>query len=83
MSQDKRIDLKREDVRLGTFNGRWPKDFIDTKEHTKLDSFLLASDQVLCAFCTGVVGNWKEGGLPVDEHRRNFEMCPFYCSRSL
>ncbi|XP_065583467.1 putative inhibitor of apoptosis isoform X2 [Artemia franciscana] len=78
LSQEERRALKREDVRLMTFNGRWTKDFIDTRELAKAGFFFVGhGDQVQCAFCAGVVGHWEEGDVPMEEHRRHFEICPF------
>jgi hypothetical protein len=78
LSQEERRAFKREDVRLMTFNGRWTKDFIDTRELAKAGFFFVGhGDQVQCAFCAGVVGHWEEGDVPMEEHRRHFEICPF------
>jgi hypothetical protein len=68
LSQEKRTGLKREDVRLLIFNGRWPKDFIG-KELAKAGFFFVAhSDKGQCAFC---------GDFSIDEHRRYFETYSF------
>ena len=77
LDQEKSSALNREGVRLKTFNGMWSKNFIDTKELTKAGFFFTGqSDQVQCAFYAGVVENWDEGEVPIDEHRRHFETCP-------
>lgn len=33
--------------------------------------------QVQCVFCSGVVGAWQEGDVPLIEHARLFPECPF------
>ena len=79
LSQEERTALKRGDVRLGTFNGRWLKDFTDTREFDKAGFFFSVghNDQVQFFFCEAVVGNWEEDNAPIGEHRRHFEPCPF------
>ena len=54
--------INQEDVRLKTFNRRWTKDFIDTRELAKARFFFFGHNHhVQCAFCAYVVGNWEEG----------------------
>ena len=61
-----------------TFNGRWTKDFIDTRELAKAGFFFVGhGDQVQCAFCACVVGYWEEGDFPIDDHKTDFETCSF------
>jgi len=62
-----------------TFNGRWSKEFNDTRELAKVGFFFFVghSDQVQFAFCAGMVGNWEEGDVPIYEHMKYFKTCLF------
>lgn len=70
--------LKRECVRLRTFDDRFSADFLSPLALAGAGFFYLGSaDQVQCAFCRGVIGDWEVNDDPRREHLRLFPSCPF------
>ena len=59
LCQEKSSALKREGVRLRTFNRMWSKNFIDTKKLVKPGFSVGNSDQAQCVFFVQV---WLETG---------------------
>ncbi|XP_012523341.1 putative inhibitor of apoptosis [Monomorium pharaonis] len=74
----------------GTFEQRllsfenWPKtDVIDPKALAKAGFYYLQNkDMVECAFCRGILMNWKYSEDPDKSHRLNFPNCDFYLRHS-
>lgn len=68
-------DLKNEQCRLATFR-TWPLTFITPQALAKAGFYYFnESDQVKCAWCQGVVGQWEVGDNPFSEHQRLFPDC--------
>ena len=75
--------LKRECVRLRTFDDRFSADFLSPLALAGAGFFYLGSaDQVQCAFCRGVIGDWEVNDDPRREHLRLFPSCPFILGKS-
>ncbi len=67
--------VQSESHRLRTFDNRR---YACPQELAKNGFYCLGRlDQVQCAFCGGVLGNWRPGDKPEEEHRRHFPLCPF------
>lgn len=72
------IVLKREDIRLRTFNEHFSATFLNPLALAKAGFFYVGvDDQVQCAFCRGMVKGWEVDDDPVREHQRLFPPCPF------
>ena len=70
--------LKREDVRLRTFDERFTATFLSPLVLAQTGFFYLGvADVVQCAFCRGVVKDWEMNDDPRQEHRRLFPSCAF------
>lgn len=66
-----------EEGRLFSFRD-WKYPFVDSKELAKAGFYNLRSgDNVRCAFCAIVIGNWEKGDIPIVEHRKFSPNCPF------
>lgn len=65
--------------RLQTFDS-WPLTSIIRPEQLALAGFyyLQYKDLVECAFCKGILMNWKVGDDPEHAHKLNFPNCDFY-----
>ncbi|KAL6442673.1 hypothetical protein ACFW04_002645 [Cataglyphis niger] len=65
--------------RLQTFNN-WPLTSIIRPEQLAAAGFyyLQYKDLVECAFCKGILMNWKAGDDPEHAHKLNFPNCDFY-----
>ncbi|CAO1419708.1 unnamed protein product [Diamesa hyperborea] len=71
------IDLKNEQNRLATFRNRWPLSFISPNLLAKAGFYYLnVDDQVKCAYCGGIIGQWEMGDDPLNEHKKFFPDCP-------
>ncbi|KYN26817.1 Apoptosis 2 inhibitor [Trachymyrmex cornetzi] len=59
---------------------KWPKTSIIHPHKLAMAGFyyLQNEDMVECAFCRGVIMNWKPGDNPDSVHRLNFPNCDFY-----
>ncbi|XP_011630439.1 baculoviral IAP repeat-containing protein 7-A isoform X1 [Pogonomyrmex barbatus] len=68
--------------RLLSFNN-WPISSIVHPEQLALAGFyyLQCEDMVECAFCRGILMNWKPGDDPDCAHRLSFPNCDFYMRR--
>lgn len=72
--------MKKEENRLITYqlSTRWPHKYIDTSELARAGFFFsLNADLVCCAFCRGVIDQWKVGDNPMYKHIKTFLFCPF------
>lgn len=73
--------MKFERLRLISYilyRHKWPKmDEISPSSLAKAGFFYVEDDSVQCAFCRGIIKNWKPGEIPMEEHRRHFPRCPF------
>lgn len=70
-------DLKIIENRLQTFNSNWPLDFISPEQLAQAGFYYLnIADQVKCAFCGGIIGQWEVNDQPLLEHRKFFPDCP-------
>lgn len=69
-------DLKIVENRINTFNG-WPLEFISPEQLATAGFYYLnIADQVKCAFCGGIIGQWEADDIPLLEHRKFFPDCP-------
>ncbi|XP_061394548.1 death-associated inhibitor of apoptosis 2 [Musca vetustissima] len=69
-------DLMIEANRLATFKN-WPNPNISPESLAKAGFFYLnRSDQVMCAWCKGVIAQWEKQDNAFQEHRRFFPGCP-------
>ncbi|CAG2104517.1 unnamed protein product [Medioppia subpectinata] len=48
-----------------------------TCEHVSAQSLANADDKVQCAFCRGIISDWKQGDRPLEKHSLEFPLCPF------
>lgn len=72
------ITLRREDIRLRTFNEHFSATFLSPLLLAKAGFFYVGvDDQVQCAFCRGVVRDWEINDDPRREHQRLFPSCAF------
>lgn len=70
--------LKREDIRLRTYDETFTSTFMSPLLLAKAGFFYVGvDDQVQCAFCRGVVRDWERSDDPKQEHQRLFPSCPF------
>lgn len=70
------IDFQDENTRLETFQN-WPLTFITPQQLAKAGFYYInRSDQVKCAWCQGVIGQWEPNDDPLREHLRFFGSCP-------
>lgn len=76
-------DLKIIENRLRTFNN-WPIDFITPDNLAQAGFYYLnIDDQVKCAFCGGIIGQWERNDQPIQEHRKFFPDCPIVRQQEL
>jgi len=68
-----------EKNRLGTFNGRWPRDSAARPQDLAKAGFYYigVADVVRCVFCQISLKSWEHGDVPMDEHRKHSPLCPF------
>lgn len=78
-------DLRILENRLRTFeNSGWPLSWLRPQDLAQAGFFYFnIGDQVKCAFCGGIIGQWEENDLPLHEHRKFFPDCPVIRSREL
>ena len=70
--------LKREDVRLRTFDERFSANFLSPLVLARSGFLCLGVAHVVqCAFCRGVVKDWEINDDPRQEHQRLFPSCAF------
>ncbi|XP_055623494.1 death-associated inhibitor of apoptosis 2 [Toxorhynchites rutilus septentrionalis] len=68
-------ELKREECRLATFVN-WPVAHISPNALATAGFYYIHNaDQVKCAWCEGVIGQWEVGDDPFTEHRKFFPNC--------
>lgn len=68
-------ELRREECRLSTFVN-WPVTHITPASLAKAGFYYTFNqDQVKCAWCEGVIGQWEVGDDPFTEHQKFFPMC--------
>lgn len=76
-------DLKVFENRLQTYSN-WPLDFITPEQLAQAGFFYLnIVDQVKCAFCGGIIGQWEVNDQPLQEHRKFFPDCPIVRQQEL
>lgn len=76
-------DLKIVENRINTFNG-WPLEFISPELLASAGFYYLnIADQVKCAFCGGIIGQWEANDVPLLEHRKFFPDCPIVRQQEL
>lgn len=69
-------DLKVLENRLQTYSS-WPLEFITPEQLASAGFYYLnIADQVKCAFCGGIIGQWEINDQPLQEHRKFFPNCP-------
>lgn len=74
MSSD---DMFREELRLKSFENKWPHTFIEARILAKTGFYFIGpSDQVKCYFCKVEIGRWETGDDAVTEHVRWSPNCP-------
>lgn len=75
MSSD---DMKREDLRLKSLEGKWPHTFIDARILAKTGFYFIGPvDKLKCYFCKAEISQWESGDDAVTEHVRWSPNCPF------
>ncbi|XP_049543972.1 baculoviral IAP repeat-containing protein 7-B [Anopheles darlingi] len=68
-------ELMEEQNRLATFV-HWPVSFVNPEELAKAGFYYThQSDEVKCAWCSGVIGRWERGDDPFQEHKKFFPGC--------
>ncbi|XP_055597031.1 baculoviral IAP repeat-containing protein 7-A-like [Uranotaenia lowii] len=68
-------ELKREECRLATF-ANWPVTYVTPAALAKAGFyFTFNADQVKCAWCEGIIGQWEIGDDPFTEHKKFFPNC--------
>lgn len=76
-------DLKIIENRLSTYS-EWPLDFITPEQLAQAGFYYLnIADQVKCAFCGGIIGQWERNDQPLQEHRKFFPDCPIVRQQEL
>lgn len=76
-------DLKLIENRLSTYS-EWPLDFITPEQLAQAGFYYLnVADQVKCAFCGGIIGQWERNDQPLQEHRKFFPDCPIVRQQEL
>lgn len=76
-------DMYREDLRLKSFEGRWPHTFIEARILAKTGFYFIGpSDQVKCYFCKVEIGRWEVEDDVVTEHVRWSPNCPLLKRRN-
>lgn len=69
-------DLKVIENRLQTYSN-WPLDYISPNQLASAGFYYLnIADQVKCAYCGGIIGEWEQNDQPLLEHRKFFPDCP-------
>lgn len=77
------VELKREDCRLATYVN-WPVSHISPNSLAKAGFYYThISDQVKCAWCEGIIGQWEVGDDPFAEHQKFFPECAKVISNSI
>lgn len=68
-------DLKIFENRLNSFNS-WPLVWLSPTSLASAGFFYFnIGDQVKCAFCGGIIGQWEFDDSPIEEHRKFFPEC--------
>lgn len=68
-------DLKILENRLRTFEN-FPLTWLSKESLARAGFFYInIGDQVKCAFCNGVIGQWEPNDQPIEEHRKFFPEC--------
>lgn len=76
-------DLKIIENRLQTYSN-WPLDFISPEQLSDAGFYYMnVHDQVKCAFCGGIIGQWERNDNPLQEHRKFFPDCPIVRQQEL
>jgi hypothetical protein len=69
-------DLKILENRLRTFGSNWPLNWLSKESLARAGFFYInVGDQVKCAFCGGIIGQWEPNDQPIEEHRKFFPEC--------
>lgn len=77
-------DLRILENRIKTFENCWPLSWLRPHDLASAGFFYFnIGDQVKCAFCGGIIGQWEVNDLPLDEHRKFFPDCPVIRAREL
>lgn len=70
-------DLRVLENRLRTFDNRWPLSWLRPELLANAGFFYFNfGDQVKCAFCGGIIGEWELNDVPLVEHQKFFPDCP-------
>ncbi|XP_046545605.1 LOW QUALITY PROTEIN: baculoviral IAP repeat-containing protein 7-like [Haliotis rubra] len=71
--------MKEETNRFSSFDANWPRQNTpDPRDLARAGFYFTGTvDRVQCVFCRGILRNWDEDDVPMEEHRRHFPMCPF------
>lgn len=76
-------ELKREECRLATYVN-WPVSHISPSSLAKAGFYYTYNaDQVKCAWCEGVIGQWEVGDDPFAEHQKFFPNCAKVIANSI
>jgi baculoviral IAP repeat-containing protein 2/3 len=69
-------DLRLLENRLRTFTG-WPLAWLRPQDLASAGFFYFnIGDQVKCAYCGGIIGQWEVNDNAFEEHRKFFPDCP-------
>ncbi|XP_071115031.1 baculoviral IAP repeat-containing protein 7-like [Haliotis cracherodii] len=71
--------MKKEANRFSSFDANWPRQNTpDPRDLARAGFYFTGTvDRVQCVFCRGILRNWDEDDVPMEEHRRHFPMCPY------
>ncbi|XP_048240043.1 baculoviral IAP repeat-containing protein 7-like [Haliotis rufescens] len=71
--------MKQEANRFSSFDANWPRQNTpDPRDLSRAGFYFTGTvDRVQCVFCRGILRNWDEDDVPMEEHRRHFPMCPY------
>lgn len=70
------IDLKNPENRIRTYSN-WPLTSPTPQDLARAGFYYFdIGDQVKCAFCGGIIGQWEANDSPQQEHQKFFPNCP-------
>lgn len=70
------VDYQDENNRRRTYHN-WPLEFMQPSALAQAGFYFIhRTDQVKCAWCQGVIGQWEIGDIPLTEHLKFFPSCP-------
>lgn len=77
MSTDKSPELRKEIIRLESFDDEWKSEFVSKNDLAKYGFYnLKRGDFVKCHFCKVEIGIWEKNDNVIYEHLRWSPLCP-------